>query len=59
VKDLILRNMAGREKDAGRQYESSCKQLPGEAKFFSGDQIRLTLSEQQYFVRDTACQSTK
>jgi len=26
VKGLILRNMAGRERDAGRLYESSCKQ---------------------------------
>jgi len=34
VKGVILRNMAGREKDAGRLYESGYKQQCSQAKFF-------------------------
>jgi len=60
VKGLILRNMVGRERDVGGLNESGYKQQRNQpAQTFLVEPNTLTSNEQQYFVGDTACQSTK
>ena len=60
MKGLILRNMVGRERDVGGLNESGYKQQRNQtAQTFLVEPNTLTSNEQQYFVGDTACQSTK
>jgi len=52
--------MVGRERDVGGLNESGYKQQRNQpAQTFLVEPNTLTSNEQQYFVGDTACQSTK